>query len=128
MKLLRMDMENFRQFYGQQSIEFSNDKKNVTIIFGENGKGKTGIFRSLMFGLYGNRYLQQDNKKDKVHLINFKALEEHPDAKAMVRIIFEHDDRKYEIERVLQKYKFNSEIIEEEKEVKLYYTNENGDM
>lgn len=128
MKLLRIDMENFRQFYGRQSIEFSNSEKNITIIFGENGKGKTGIFRALMFGLYGNIYLPQDNKKDKIHLINFHALEENATATAIVRVEFENNAKRYIIERALQGCKFNSEVIEEEKEIKLYYTNKTGDM
>lgn len=128
MKLLRIDIENFRQFYGKQSIEFSNSEKNITIIFGENGKGKTGIFRALMFGLYGNIYLPQDNKKDKIHLINFHALEENSTATAIVRVEFENNAKRYIIERALQGCKFNSEVIEEEREIKLYYTNKKGDM
>ena len=47
MKLLSIELLNFRQFYGKQKIEFANGDKNITIIFGENGKGKTGIFRAL---------------------------------------------------------------------------------
>lgn len=77
MKLLKISLQNFRQFCGYQQIEFASKDQNITIIFGENGKGKTGIFRALMFGLYGSTHIQQDNQKDEIHLVNFIALEEN---------------------------------------------------
>lgn len=42
MLLKKMNLENFRQFIGTQSIDFSTEPdRNVTIILGENGSGKT---------------------------------------------------------------------------------------
>ena len=73
MKLLKMELENFRQYYGKQSIEFaSNNRENTTIIFGENGKGKTGIYRAIMFVLFGSTHISQDSENEKIHLTNFK--------------------------------------------------------
>ena len=72
---IEISLYNFRQFYGKQKIEFAKGTQNITIIFGENGKGKTGIFRALMFGFYGSTHIQQDNPKDAIHLVNFIALE-----------------------------------------------------
>ena len=61
MKLHKIELTNFRQFKGIQTIEFSHGpKENVSVIYGENGRGKTGIFRALMFCLYGDRSLSQD--------------------------------------------------------------------
>ena len=50
MKLTRLGLENFRQFYGKQDIEFSDDEeKNITLIHGENGVGKTALLNAVMW-------------------------------------------------------------------------------
>src|SRR5699024_8239879 len=101
MKLLSMKMENFRQYYGEQTIDFAAGDNNITIIFGENGKGKTGIFRALMFVLYNATHIEQDNRTEKIHLVNMKLLDEKKGAicKASVTIQFEHKEGRYEITR-----------------------------
>lgn len=46
MKLRKLELKNFRQFYGQQSVEFSTDReKNITLIHAENGTGKTAFLK-----------------------------------------------------------------------------------
>lgn len=53
MKLDWMRLSNFRQFYGDQDIRFSRDSsRNVTVIHGVNGAGKTGLFTALNWCLY----------------------------------------------------------------------------
>jgi DNA sulfur modification protein DndD len=45
MKLISISLFNFRQFLGHQELRFGQDKDDiVTVVFGENGRGKTGIF------------------------------------------------------------------------------------
>ncbi|MDN6161806.1 MAG: AAA family ATPase [Atopostipes sp.] len=73
MKIEKLEIENFRQFYGKQVIEFGQGENNVTIILGANGNGKTGIFRAIMFALYGDMSLEQENKiKETPILVNIK--------------------------------------------------------
>lgn len=114
MKLLEISLKNFRQFYGEQTIEFSHGDKNITIIFGENGKGKTGIFRALMFGLYGSTHIQQDNPREKIHLVNFLALEENLNmpVEAKVKVAFEYHGQKYILERTVVGFKTGEKIEE----------------
>ncbi|MFS0862047.1 AAA family ATPase [Fredinandcohnia sp. 179-A 10B2 NHS] len=128
MKLLEISLTNFRQFYGNQKIEFSNGEKNITIIFGENGKGKTGIFRALMFGLYGSTHIQQDNPKEKIHLVNFIALEENPNMpiEANVRVVFESFGKKYELQRTVMGLKSGDSIDERIQGVSLNIIDELG--
>ena len=53
MKLEWMRLTNFRQFYGEQTIRFSGDaKRNVTVVHGVNGAGKTSLFIALNWVLY----------------------------------------------------------------------------
>ena len=54
MDYTRLTLENWGPFLGKQEIDLSRDgKRNVVIIYGENGTGKSHIFRALQFALYG---------------------------------------------------------------------------
>lgn len=49
-----IELYNFRQFQEKQRIEFATDpKKNITIIMGENGTGKTTLAQAFLWVLYG---------------------------------------------------------------------------
>lgn len=53
MIIKRMRMKNFFRYYDEQSIEFVHDKsKNVTVIKGENGRGKTTILGAFSWCFY----------------------------------------------------------------------------
>lgn len=104
-------MENFRQFYGKQSIEFGSQENQqlVTIIHGENGRGKTGIYRAILFALYGDRHLEQDSSDAQIILTNIKALEEdrsglHKGVPCIVQLDFTHLGKRYTIEREIYAY------------------------
>ena len=51
--ILRLSMTDFGPFQGTQSVEFS-DQPGVTIIFGENGRGKTTLLNAIRFALFGS--------------------------------------------------------------------------
>lgn len=102
MKFRSLTLQNFRQFKGESTIHFSTDKEqNITVILGQNGNGKTGIFRAIMFGLYGVKVLPQDNQSQAVELVNWQALQEAEgrDTLATVRIEFEHLENEYTLTR-----------------------------
>lgn len=53
MRLDTLELQNFRQFYGTQSIEFSSDsEKNVTVIYGSNGSGKSTLLNAFLWLFY----------------------------------------------------------------------------
>lgn len=57
LKFTSLAVENFGPFKGTQTIDFTNEN-GVTIIWGNNGRGKTtllNIFRYALFGRYKNR-------------------------------------------------------------------------
>lgn len=55
MKLQSLRLDNFRQFYGTQHIEFAQGgaQKNVTVLHGFNGAGKTALLNAFVWCLYG---------------------------------------------------------------------------
>ncbi|UYO21126.1 AAA family ATPase [Bacillus sp. 41-22] len=107
MLIQKITFHHFRQFYDTQSITFAgvNSEGLVTVILGENGRGKTGIYRGLLFGLYGDMYLDQDaDGKDDIVLTNTKALQEDYDGEkkgvtCTVTIDFLHNQNEFSISR-----------------------------
>lgn len=105
MEIKTLELTNFRQFYGHQKMNFAvNSKKNVTIIMGQNGAGKTGIFRAVLFALFGDIELSQDLENVDVHLINENALHEAngKPVSAQVKLTFEHSGFTYVISRYVR--------------------------
>lgn len=108
MKLVSINMDNFRQYYGENNqIDFNNNDSKITVILGENGCGKTGLFRAMVFALFGITEIEDDdssknkNRKDKIHLVNWNKLNENKMTKvpASVTVVLENDNKKYEITR-----------------------------
>lgn len=53
MLLQSIELQNFRQFINEK-IDFSTDpERNVTLIIGENGTGKTTFAQAFFWCLYG---------------------------------------------------------------------------
>lgn len=103
MQITSLKLKNFRQFYEPQTITFAKNEQNVTLIIGVNGAGKTGIFRAIKFGLFGDEKLEQDSQSrhEAVHLVNLDRLRENDgDAvTAEVEVAFEHEGVTYQVRR-----------------------------
>ena len=82
MLLERIKLVNFRQFRNE-SIQFANGEngKNVTIILGENGTGKTTFAQAFFWCLYG-----ETEFTDKVILNRIVAREMTPENPQTVRV------------------------------------------
>lgn len=130
MILKKLTMRNFRQFRGTHEITFSSEDttpgRNITVIFGENGRGKTGVFRAIMFCLYGERQLSQDGDLDEadIALVNRHELESRSESdrspvKTYVQLEFDHRQDSYVLHRGVLAVRHNSRTIEEIDEVRL---------
>lgn len=92
MKILSLTLNNFRQFYGKQTINFSiDDKKNITLIHAENGVGKTALLNAIRWCLFGDTTA---NFKDKDILLNHIA-KDKGEYLFSVTLQFEEDNEKY---------------------------------
>jgi DNA sulfur modification protein DndD len=106
MKFERITLENFRQYHEKQRIELARDsEKNVTIIHGVNGAGKTSLFLAINWCLYG-RSLENVKVVDNVgELISKEAVyraEIGELVAAKVEITFLHNGERYTVRRILQ--------------------------
>lgn len=92
MLIKRVKIKNFRQYYGEVELNFATEKeKNVTVIRGENGVGKTAILNAVkwaFFETFTNNFL---NKKD---LVNNTALKQGK-SRCSVEIEFEENEKHY---------------------------------
>ena len=53
MKLMSIQLNNFRQFYGMtQEIILASGERNTTVIHGNNGAGKTTLLNAFTWVLY----------------------------------------------------------------------------
>ncbi|MGO5064186.1 MULTISPECIES: AAA family ATPase [unclassified Clostridium] len=125
MKLIELELKDFRQYYDKQVINFDfNDDKNISIILGENGEGKTGIFRAVIFSLFGQVFLNEEEhtslrekkKLDALHLVNLNKMKENVGSpiKAYVKLKFQHEGCIYEITRSKLEMMDDGEIFEDD--------------
>ena len=100
MKLSRMRLENFRQFQGEQLIEFASDPtKNVTLIWGANGAGKTTLLNAFTWVLYG-QFTKDFEQTDLLYnLLDWNAVPEGGRSTVSVELEFDHEDQHYTLLR-----------------------------
>lgn len=62
MKFKEINITDFRQYYGNVFIDLeTNAKKNIVLIGGKNGYGKTNLLLSIVWCLYGDKISQVDD-------------------------------------------------------------------
>lgn len=130
MILRKIKLENFRQFKGVQELSFEAELPNITIIYGENGRGKTGMFRALMFGLFDDRRLPQDEgiESKQINLVNKQMLTEREGEEviASVTVTLSANGFIYEVCRKVLGIMRNEQITEQPYGVSLSITDEHG--
>jgi DNA sulfur modification protein DndD len=102
MRIRKISIENFRQLFGRHEVAFSTDNnRNVTVIHGENGAGKTSLLNAFKWCFYGT--VDFDTGTD--NLLNEHAITLAQGDKRIsmrVAIEFDHDDMRYTINREQQ--------------------------
>lgn len=92
MRIRKIELVNFRQFYGKNELEFSQDPEmNVTLVHGENGVGKTTILNSIIWCLFEKFNSDFERPKE---IVSYEALAEGKNS-ARVELTFENEDCEY---------------------------------
>lgn len=105
MRLERIELQNFRQYFGIQRLNFAKAKdRNVTVIHGINGAGKTSLFLALNWCLYG-RNAENIKVVDNVgELVSKEAVSQAQpgdEIRSSVSIYFLHNGHRYMAKRTL---------------------------
>lgn len=101
MLLQTIELQNFRQFVNEKIDFLTDPERNVTLIIGENGTGKTTFAQAFFWCFYG-----ETDFSDKI-ILNRSVIEKMtPDQKETVRVAIRltHGSAEYEIIRT-QEYK-----------------------
>ena len=100
MKLNYLQLCNFRQFYGKTTrIKFASGERNTTVIYGNNGAGKTSILNAFTWVLY-EKFTAAFACPEL--LINQRAIAEVEPEQAVecwVELQFERDRKLYQLKR-----------------------------
>ena len=106
MKLLSIQLCNFRQFYGKTpEVVLASGERNTTIIHGNNGSGKTTLLNAFTWVLY-EEFTAAFASADK--LVNKRAITEaqpREPVECWVQVAFEHDSKRYQVKRLCRAYK-----------------------
>ena len=126
MLLQKIVLNNFRQYYGKQVIEFSQSRtKNVTVIHGENGSGKTALLHAFIWCLYGDLDLPNPDSICNEHAANQLSVGEQ--LTASVTIEFEAFSKKYFLTRSVKVEKKGEDSVHKyEDEINLEYIDIDG--
>lgn len=110
MKFKEIELNDFRQFFGHQTLSFASGKdKNVTLIHGVNGAGKTHTLEAINWCLYGE-YIPHRGaivSKERAFKANFGE-----ELECSVSIWYEHEGELYVATRKgrARKVKYDSSI------------------
>lgn len=80
MKFSKIEINNFRQYYDFVNVDLeTNDEKNIIIIGGRNGYGKTNFLLSIVWCLFGDKISQIDEnfKKEIQKEKNYSSFMKH---------------------------------------------------
>lgn len=62
MKISKITLNNFRQYYGSITVDLeTTDEKNIVLIGGKNGFGKTNFLMAIVWCFYGQKIIQIDD-------------------------------------------------------------------
>ena len=107
MKLISIKLFNFRCFYQQtpEIVLARADDRNITIMHGNNGTGKTSLLNAFTWVLY-DKFTAAF--ADSEQLVNRQAISEAQPKQPIdcwAEVLFEHDGKRYRVKRQCRAYK-----------------------
>lgn len=125
MLLKSLRLKNFRQYKGNQAIEFSTDpQRNVTVILGNNTFGKTTLLQAFNWCLYQKAALHNPD-----NLLNYDVAEELPNgakADVEVEIRLVHNSTDYTIATSQTYVKQGASVLPQEPVTSICYMRDDG--
>lgn len=129
MKIHSIEITNYRSYVGKQIIPFKiADKKNVTVILGVNGAGKTNILNAINWCFYGDEP-HSSIHAEKKPILNQSALytaKEGSNIECKVKIILGDKKPEYQIERKIMFQKRDGKLNQIDQDFKVHFITDGG--
>ncbi|MGB7415930.1 MAG: AAA family ATPase [Thermosynechococcaceae cyanobacterium] len=125
MKLLSLKLCNFRSFYGEHRLVFAKGcDRNITVIHGNNGSGKTALLNAFTWALYEKFTAALASPEQ---LVNRRAVTEaKKTVDCWVEVGFEHDGKQYRIKRSCQATKTKTGVEQLPGELFMQFCGDDG--
>ncbi|PSB32591.1 AAA family ATPase [Chlorogloea sp. CCALA 695] len=127
MKLMSIQLNNFRQFYSMTpEIILAGGERNTTVIHGNNGAGKTTLLNAFTWVLY-EKFTAAFGVEDQ--LVNKRAISEvqiGESVECWVNLVFEHDGKRYRFRRSCYGYRTNDKIEHTKSKLSPYIAADDG--
>jgi len=125
MLLKSLKIQNFRQFIGEQEIDFAyDDDKKITVILGKNTSGKTTLIKSFKWILYG---VSDFETEDLINIPVASNMEPGDKEKVKGEIELKHKNTWYIIRREQDYFMTNSgDVKPENTRLIIQYKTEEG--
>ncbi|MFG3443050.1 AAA family ATPase [Nonomuraea sp. NPDC047897] len=110
MKLLSIELENFRPYGGRHRLSFAGEPgHNVTLVYGTNGGGKTTLLNAFTWALYGHLSADVEQQDRLINNRIWHKARVGSQVEVSVTVVFEHEGRTYTVRRSLSAEKHSSE-------------------
>jgi len=96
-RIIEIQLQNFGPYKGSQSIVLPRDP-GVTIIYGENMRGKTSLLNAIRYALFGTILSRGSRNVAPKEIVNWESQEEG-NYSFSVTLVFESGDSNYELTR-----------------------------
>ena len=101
-RIIEIEIENYRQYLGNQLVKFPDRSDGFSVIIGDNGAGKSNILNAINWCFYQTEPHQKKNKGK--YIINQEYIENLDNGKTgtmSVKVKIKVDDTEYHISRIL---------------------------
>ena len=101
-EIIELEINNYRQFGGEQKIKFQGRKKGFSTIIGENGAGKSNILNAINWCFYKKEPHQ--GKNEGLYIINknyLQSLKTGDEGTMSVKVKIKKGDDEFHISRIL---------------------------
>ena len=91
-RLISLELNNYRQFYGEQRVDFSSREEGFTTLLGKNGEGKSNLLNAISWCFYKKEPHGKKQMNVGVPILNIKYLtetEEGHTARTSVKILLQ---------------------------------------
>jgi len=122
MKFVTLKMINFMPFYGEHQIVFpsSDQARNVTIIYGDNMRGKTSVLNALRWALYGKALSRNLTERPYHEIVNYNAANQG-DYRVLCQLDFTVGSRTYSLTReITPRFEMQKPVTNSDFEEKLF--------